>query len=129
VPFGESLTATVARRNIARMAQQFIVGQTPAEAVDGLHRLWRLGSAHTVDLLGEKTVVEAEADRYAARVVELMTTLSSAFMSSKRARTVLSISLAVGCRETVSGLRRDARESADVLRVFGPFDALHPPRS
>ncbi len=78
VPFGESLTASVARRNIARMAHQFIVGQTPAEAVDGLHRLWRLGSAHTVDLLGEKTVVEAEADRYAARVIELMTTLSSA---------------------------------------------------
>ena len=31
----------------------------------GLHALWRTGSATTVDLLGEKTVVAAEADRYA----------------------------------------------------------------
>src|SRR5690606_22965852 len=48
------------------------------EAVEGLHRLWRLGSAFTVDVLGEKTVVGAEADRYAARVAELITTLSVA---------------------------------------------------
>ncbi|MBA2279655.1 MAG: proline dehydrogenase family protein, partial [Acidimicrobiia bacterium] len=78
IPFGRNLTATVARRNITRMAGQFIIGQDPAEAVAGLHDLWRKGSAHTVDLLGEKTVVEAEADRYAARVVELITTLSDA---------------------------------------------------
>lgn len=78
VPFGKALEARVARRNIARMAQQFIVGQTPTEAVEGLHQLWRNGSAFTVDLLGEKTVVEAEADHYAARVVELLETLAVA---------------------------------------------------
>ena len=45
---------------------------TPAEAVDGpAPACGAAGSAFTVDLLGEKTVVEAEADRYAARVVEL----------------------------------------------------------
>ena len=76
VPFGENLTASVARRNITRMAEQFIVGRTPEEAAAGLEALWRKGSAHTVDLLGEKTVVEAEADRYAARVVELMEVLA-----------------------------------------------------
>jgi RHH-type proline utilization regulon transcriptional repressor/proline dehydrogenase/delta 1-pyrroline-5-carboxylate dehydrogenase len=81
IPFGESLTASVARRNIMRMASQFIVGQTPAEAATGLEALWRKGSAHTVDLLGEKTVIEAEADRYAARVVELITTLAEASAS------------------------------------------------
>src|SRR5262245_42072617 len=68
VPLGERVAARVARRNILRMAQQFIVGATPAEAVDGLHRLWRGGSAFTVDVLGEHTVVGAEADRYAAKV-------------------------------------------------------------
>src|SRR5882724_1539643 len=55
---GRSLEARVARRNIKRMAEQFIVGETPAEAVVGLHQLWRAGSAATVDLLGEKTIVE-----------------------------------------------------------------------
>src|SRR5215510_4100715 len=57
-----------------------------------------------------------------------MTTLSSAFISSSRARTVRSVSLAVGCRETVSGVQRDARESAGVCRVCDPFYALHSPR-
>jgi RHH-type proline utilization regulon transcriptional repressor/proline dehydrogenase/delta 1-pyrroline-5-carboxylate dehydrogenase len=78
VPFGRAIEARVARRNIMRMAEQFIVGQTPAEAVAGLHRLWRSGSAATVDLLGEKTIVDAEADRYAARVDALLRALASA---------------------------------------------------
>ena len=38
------IEARVARRNIMRMAEQFIVGQTAAEAVEGLHLLWRSGS-------------------------------------------------------------------------------------
>ncbi|MDP9404923.1 MAG: proline dehydrogenase family protein [Actinomycetota bacterium] len=75
LPLGDRVTAAVARRNIERMARQFIVGRSPADAVAGLHRLWRQGSAFTVDLLGEKTVTEAEADRYAARVDDLLRTL------------------------------------------------------
>ncbi|HUP69286.1 MAG TPA: proline dehydrogenase family protein [Acidimicrobiales bacterium] len=75
LPMGDRVTAAVARRNIERMARQFIVGQTPGEAVAGLHQLWRHGSAFTVDLLGEKTLTEAEADRYAARVDELIRAL------------------------------------------------------
>jgi RHH-type proline utilization regulon transcriptional repressor/proline dehydrogenase/delta 1-pyrroline-5-carboxylate dehydrogenase len=78
VPGGGRLSASIARRNITRMARQFIVGATPAEAVEGLHRLWRAGSAFTVDLLGEKTVTEGEGDRYAARVGELLDTLLTA---------------------------------------------------
>jgi RHH-type proline utilization regulon transcriptional repressor/proline dehydrogenase/delta 1-pyrroline-5-carboxylate dehydrogenase len=78
VPFGKTVSAAVARRNISRMAQQFIVGASAADAVDGLHQLWRAGSAFTVDLLGEKTVTDAEADRYAARVAELLTVLLTA---------------------------------------------------
>jgi RHH-type proline utilization regulon transcriptional repressor/proline dehydrogenase/delta 1-pyrroline-5-carboxylate dehydrogenase len=78
VPFGKTVSAHVARRNIMRMAGQFIVGATPQEAVEGLHRLWRSGSAFTVDLLGEKTIVESEADHYAARVDEMLRALSDA---------------------------------------------------
>ncbi len=75
LPLGSRVSAGVARRNIERMAEQFIVGPTPAMAMPGLHRLWREGSAFTVDLLGEKTVTESDADRYAARVDELLRTL------------------------------------------------------
>jgi RHH-type proline utilization regulon transcriptional repressor/proline dehydrogenase/delta 1-pyrroline-5-carboxylate dehydrogenase len=81
VPFGAPVTAGVARRNIRRMAEQFIVGTSPSDAVPGLERLWRAGSGFVVDLLGEKTVTESEADRYAARLVELVTTLLKATAS------------------------------------------------
>src|SRR5439155_653740 len=70
LPGGGGITASVARRNIRRMAEQFIVGTGPADAVNGLHRLWKQGSGFVVDLLGEKTVTETEADRYAGRVVD-----------------------------------------------------------
>src|SRR5205085_5489176 len=75
VPFGKAAAATIARRNITRVAEQFIVGTGPADAVAGLHRLWRSGRAFTVDLLGEKTVTDAEADRYAGRVSRLLEAL------------------------------------------------------
>jgi RHH-type proline utilization regulon transcriptional repressor/proline dehydrogenase/delta 1-pyrroline-5-carboxylate dehydrogenase len=75
LPGGGTLTASIARRQIKRMAEQFIVGTTATDAVDGLHRLWKRGNGFVVDLLGEKTVTEAEADRYAARMTELLETL------------------------------------------------------
>src|SRR5262245_15540958 len=56
-----------------------------------------------------------------------MTTLSSAFMSSRRARTVRSVCVGVGCRETLSGGGRDARESAGVVGGAGAFYVLHSP--
>jgi RHH-type proline utilization regulon transcriptional repressor/proline dehydrogenase/delta 1-pyrroline-5-carboxylate dehydrogenase len=75
VPFGAHVSAGVARRNILRMARQFIAGADPGAALPKLARLWKRGEASTVDLLGEKTVVAAEADRYAARVAELLDAL------------------------------------------------------
>ncbi|MEN3316070.1 MAG: RHH-type transcriptional regulator, proline utilization regulon repressor / proline dehydrogenase [Acidimicrobiaceae bacterium] len=78
LPFGSAAAAGLARRNISRVAEQFIIGTDPAHAVGGLERLWRDGSAFTVDLLGEKTITESEADRYAARVGDLLSTLARA---------------------------------------------------
>lgn len=78
LPLGARLEATAARRNIERVARQFISGATAHEAVDRLAMLWRSGSAFTVDLLGEKTIVAAEADHYAARVKELLVALADA---------------------------------------------------
>src|SRR5438477_2100349 len=70
VPFGKAAAASVARRNITRMARQFIVGADPAAAVAGLERLWRAGSALTVRLLGHEAVTDTHAVAYAARVDE-----------------------------------------------------------
>ncbi len=60
------------------MAQRFIVGQGPRDAVPALARLWRAGAAASVDLLGEATVTAAEADRYTARCDEALRTLAAA---------------------------------------------------
>src|SRR2546423_2308526 len=68
VPFGAGVSAATARRNIHRMARQFIAGQTAAEALPRLEELWKGGQASTVDLLGEKTLTSAQAHRYAQRV-------------------------------------------------------------
>jgi RHH-type proline utilization regulon transcriptional repressor/proline dehydrogenase/delta 1-pyrroline-5-carboxylate dehydrogenase len=76
LPFGEQLSAATARRNVRRMARQFIAGATAEEALPRLRRLWRAGEAATVDLLGERTVTDAEASRYAARVVAMLDALA-----------------------------------------------------
>ena len=42
-------------------------GETPRAALKTIRHLWENGAAVSLDLLGEATVTEAEADRYAAR--------------------------------------------------------------
>jgi proline dehydrogenase len=56
-----------AAAGVRHMAHRFIVGETPAGALRVLRGLWDHGVATSVDLLGEATVTEAEADRYAGR--------------------------------------------------------------
>src|SRR5207247_1169527 len=50
-------------------------GATPGDGLPRLAGLWRAGEACTVDLLGEKTVTEREAARYAARVRAMLDAL------------------------------------------------------
>ncbi|HEX2053157.1 MAG TPA: proline dehydrogenase family protein [Actinomycetota bacterium] len=77
VPLGKATSSFVARRNIQRMARQFIVGESPGDAEGALRRLWGHGSSFTVDLLGEKTITSAQADAYAQRVMAMLKSLSA----------------------------------------------------
>src|SRR5919106_249689 len=52
VPFGAGVSAATARRNVTRLARQFIVGESASAALHRLRRLWMAGEASTVDLLG-----------------------------------------------------------------------------
>jgi RHH-type proline utilization regulon transcriptional repressor/proline dehydrogenase/delta 1-pyrroline-5-carboxylate dehydrogenase len=67
-----------AAAGVRHMAHRFIVGETPASALGVLRDLWRHGVASSVDLLGEATVTQPEADRYAARCREALVDLSGA---------------------------------------------------
>ena len=60
------------------MAQQFIVGADAKDALPEITKLWRSGVETTVDLLGEATVSETEADRYMQRCEETLRALASA---------------------------------------------------
>jgi proline dehydrogenase len=61
------------------VAHRFIVGATPQDALGVLRGLWREGVASSVDLLGEATVTQDEADRYAARCAAAIDELADAF--------------------------------------------------
>jgi RHH-type proline utilization regulon transcriptional repressor/proline dehydrogenase/delta 1-pyrroline-5-carboxylate dehydrogenase len=73
------LTAPVAqaalRKNIEGLASRFIVGRDAASALPTLRALHDAGVGFTVDLLGEATLSEAEADAYARRYLDLLRTL------------------------------------------------------
>ena len=60
------------------MAHRFIVGEDPKAALGDLRDLWKDGVASSVDLLGEATVTQAEAQRYADRCAEALDTLVAA---------------------------------------------------
>jgi RHH-type proline utilization regulon transcriptional repressor/proline dehydrogenase/delta 1-pyrroline-5-carboxylate dehydrogenase len=61
------------------MAQRFIVGDSPAAARGVLRDLWKRGVASSVDLLGEATVTDSEADRYAERCAAAIDTLAGVY--------------------------------------------------
>jgi RHH-type proline utilization regulon transcriptional repressor/proline dehydrogenase/delta 1-pyrroline-5-carboxylate dehydrogenase len=67
-----------AAAGVKHMAHRFIVGETPASALGVLRDLWNRGVTSSVDLLGEATVTQPEADRYASRCDEALTELARA---------------------------------------------------
>ncbi len=65
------------RQGVFSMAHRFIAGETPEAAIASLRDLARGGVASTVDLLGEETLSDVEADAYLARYTALLETLSA----------------------------------------------------
>src|SRR4051794_20010080 len=70
--------AAIAGAGVKQMAQRFIVGADAEDALPAITGLWRKGVDTTVDLLGEATVTEQEADRYARRCEDTLRALAAA---------------------------------------------------
>jgi proline dehydrogenase len=85
---GRTALGAAAAAGVRHMAHRFIVGETPAAALKSIRHLWEHGAAVSLDLLGEATVTQAEADRYAARCMDALETLAEA-APRWRARPVL----------------------------------------
>jgi RHH-type proline utilization regulon transcriptional repressor/proline dehydrogenase/delta 1-pyrroline-5-carboxylate dehydrogenase len=75
---GRAALGAAAAGGVRHLAHRFIVGESPAKALGTLHGLWQEGVASSVDLLGEATVTDEEADRYAARCLEAIEVLAPA---------------------------------------------------
>ena len=75
---GRAALGIAAATGVRRMAHRFIVGETPKGSVRAIGQLWERGAAVSLDLLGEATVTQAEADRYAARCMDALETLAEA---------------------------------------------------
>jgi proline dehydrogenase len=75
---GRTALGAAAAAGVRRMAHRFIVGESPKAALKAIRHLWEHGAAVSLDLLGEATVTEAEADRYAARCMDALETLAGA---------------------------------------------------
>jgi RHH-type proline utilization regulon transcriptional repressor/proline dehydrogenase/delta 1-pyrroline-5-carboxylate dehydrogenase len=76
VKAGRAALGAAAAAGVRHMAHRFIVGETPAAALGVLRELWSRGVASSVDLLGEATVTQAEAARYASRCDEALADLA-----------------------------------------------------
>ena len=66
------------RRQFLRTAKTFMAGNSVEQALATLHKLWRSGSGFSVDLLGEATVSEDEADDYQERCLHTLRYLAQA---------------------------------------------------
>jgi RHH-type proline utilization regulon transcriptional repressor/proline dehydrogenase/delta 1-pyrroline-5-carboxylate dehydrogenase len=71
------LLARTARGNAERLARRFIAGSNVSEALEAIAKLRRRSLSFTVDLLGEATVTEAEADRCRDEYLELIRGLAA----------------------------------------------------
>ena len=72
---GGAMLNKVISANIQEMARQFIVGENTKEAVKNIERLRKDGFAAVVDVLGEATLTEQEAEEYVTTYIEVLESL------------------------------------------------------
>jgi proline dehydrogenase len=73
---GRTALGAAAAAGVKHMAHRFIVAESPQAALGGLRGLWERGAATSVDLLGEATVTQSEADHYASRCADALRQLA-----------------------------------------------------
>jgi len=75
---GRTALGAAAAAGVRHLAHRFIVGESPTAALGAFRGLWEKDIASSVDLLGEATMTQPEADRYAARCAEALDVLARA---------------------------------------------------
>ena len=75
---GMKLLGSTIRKNLESMARQFIIGNSIPDTVKNIGKFRRKGFAFTLDVLGEATVSEQEADSYADNYIRVLEGLEHA---------------------------------------------------
>ncbi|MDA8397090.1 MAG: proline dehydrogenase family protein [Actinomycetota bacterium] len=75
-PLGEAAAVSTIRSGIESVARLFIAGSSTGEIATRAEAYAKQGISTTVDLLGEKTLTQAEAERYQERLLEMAKALS-----------------------------------------------------
>ncbi len=78
-----SWLASIARWNAEHMARRFIAGSNVEEALQSIQRMRSQSLAFTIDLLGEATITESEADGVQNQYLNLLYGLSQEINNSK----------------------------------------------
>src|SRR4051794_6375347 len=74
---GRQALGVAAAAGVRHMAHRFIVGESPEAALGTLREDWKHGIGSSLDLLGEATVTQDEADHYAERCREALETVAA----------------------------------------------------
>ena len=74
-PLTAQVGTRILRRQFLKMAYTFMAGETVSQAVPTLTQLWQARCACSLDLLGESTVSEEEAEHYHTRCLQTLTQL------------------------------------------------------
>ena len=85
---GRAALGAAAAAGVRHMARRFIVADKPEAAVGELRSMWREGIAASLDLLGEATVTQQEADRYAERCASALDALAYAYRDVRERETL-----------------------------------------
>lgn len=67
-----AITASIVRASVKKMASQFIAGNHPQDSLKTLKKIRSAGLCFTVDLLGEFSVSEVEAENYLKRYIDAL---------------------------------------------------------
>jgi RHH-type transcriptional regulator, proline utilization regulon repressor / proline dehydrogenase / delta 1-pyrroline-5-carboxylate dehydrogenase len=78
---GARLSGRAIRSQVEQMARTFIAGSSIDDALPALSHLWTSGKGWSVDLLGEATISDREADRYRDRCLRALQELGYAAAS------------------------------------------------
>ena len=124
-----TMTKTVTSQ-ITKMAKRFIAGTDAVTALPELERIWKEGTAFSVDLLGEACVSNAEAEEYRQRYLDLLTNLPET-VSSWKANEILENDHLGSIPRTnisikISSLFANTDPIAHDLSIDGLFEALRP---